>query len=113
MNVYDWIALVSAITGFILSIVFASNVHNRHKTAEDKPIKRIPAIDELIKDAKFVVNGYAFLPENNKIRIVNLNNIESITILTDFGEVWMTNMENDEILKIQEYWNRNKEFLND
>ena len=113
MNIYDWIALVSSITGFIVSIIFATIVCNRHKAAEDKSIKRIPSIDELINDAKFVVNGYAFLPENNKIRVLNLNNIESITILTDFGEVWMTNMENDEILKIQEYWNRNKEFLKD
>lgn len=112
MNVYDWIALVSSVTGFFVSI-FVSISLNRHKAAEDKTIKRIPAIDELVNDAKFVVNGYAFFPENNKVRVVNLNNIESITILTDFGEVWMTNMENDEVLNIQKYWKQNKEFLND
>ena len=113
MNIYDWIALVSSITGFIISVVVANNVRNRYKATKDNLIERKPTIDELIKDAKFVVNGYAFILEHNKIRVVNLNNIESITILTDFGEVWMTNMENDEILNIQEYWNRNKEFLND
>ena len=68
-------------------------------------------IDEIAQNANFIVNGYAFTCENEKVRVINLNNMDKATVLNMSGEVLMTSMDDIEISIVQKYWERNKQFV--
>ena len=67
-------------------------------------------IEAIASNANFIVNGYAFTCENEKVRVLNLNNVEKATVMNRDGEVLMTSMDDIEISIIQKYWNQNKQF---
>ena len=68
-------------------------------------------LNQIIQNADFIVNGYAFTAENNQIRILNLNNTDKSTVTDKNGCVLMTSMDDIEISIVQKYLQRNKEFL--
>ena len=68
-------------------------------------------INQIAQNANFIVNGYAFTCENEKVRVLNLNNMDKASVLDINGEVLMTSMDDIEISIIQSYWEKNKQFV--
>ena len=63
--------------------------------------------------ADMIINGYAFTKNMGKIRVLNLNNPNKAIILDNQGTVWETSMDDIEIQIVKEYFEKNKEFLED
>ena len=68
-------------------------------------------INQIAQNANFIVNGYAFTCENEKVRVLNLNNMDKASVLDMNGKVLMTSMNDIEISIIQRYWEKNKQFI--
>lgn len=70
-------------------------------------------IKEIADKADMIVNGYAFTRENNQIRILNLNNLEKALVISEDGKVLETTMDDIEIRIVLDYWNSDREFMED
>ena len=68
-------------------------------------------IKEIADTADMIVNGYAFMRENNQIRILNLNNLEKALVISEDGKVLETTMDDIEIRIVLDYWNSDCEFM--
>lgn len=70
-------------------------------------------IREIADKADMIVNGYAFTRENGQIRVLNLNNLDKALVLSEDGEVLETTMDDIEIRIVLDYWNSDREFMED
>lgn len=71
-------------------------------------------IKEIADKANMIINGYAFtFSENNQIKILNLNSLEKALIISNDGNIIETSMDDIEISIVLDYWNENKEFMED
>lgn len=70
-------------------------------------------IKEIADKADMIVNGYAFTRENDQIRILNLNNLEKALVISADGKVLETTMDDIEIRIVLDYWNSDREFMED
>ena len=70
-------------------------------------------IKEIADKADMIVNGYAFTRENDQIRILNLNNLDKALVISADGKVLETTMDNIEIRIVLDYWNSDREFMED
>lgn len=70
-------------------------------------------IKEIADKADMIVNGYAFTRENNQIRILNLNNLDKALVISADGKVLETTMDDIEIRIVLDYWNSDREFMED
>lgn len=70
-------------------------------------------IKEIADKADMIVNGYAFTRENNQIRILNLNNLDKALVISEDGKVLETTMDDIEIRIVLDYWNSDREFMED
>lgn len=68
-------------------------------------------IKEIADRADMIVNGYAFTRDNNQIRILNLNNLDKVLIISEDGKVLETIMYDVEIRIALDYWNNDREFM--
>lgn len=59
------------------------------------------------------MNGYAFTRENGQIRVLNLNNLDKALVLSEDGKVLETTMDDIEIRIVLDYWNSDREFMED
>ena len=66
---------------------------------------------KIAKVSDFIVNGYAFACVDENIRVVNLNNMNKVTLMTRNGDVLETSMDDIEISVVKKYWERNKRFV--
>lgn len=67
-------------------------------------------IEKMAQSADFIVNGYSFLCEDGKIRVLNLNDTARAAVLDADGEVLETSMDDIEISIVRVYWEKNKQF---
>ena len=67
-------------------------------------------IEKMAQIADFIVNGYSFVCENGKVRVLNLNDTSRAVVMDTNGEVLETSMDDIEISIVQAYWDKNKEF---
>ena len=67
-------------------------------------------IEKVAQSADFIVNGYSFLCENGKIRVLNLNDTARAAVLDANGEMLETSMDDIEISIVRAYWEKNKQF---
>ena len=67
-------------------------------------------IEKVAQLADFIVNGYSFICENDKVRVLNLNDTSRAAVLDANGEVLETSMDDIEISIVQAYWEKNKQF---
>ena len=67
-------------------------------------------IERVAQSADFIVNGYSFICEDEKIRVLNLNNTTRAAVLDANGEVLETSMDDIEISIVRTYWEKNKQF---
>ena len=70
-------------------------------------------IREIADRADMIVNGYAFTRENDQIRILNLNNLDKALVISEDGKVLETTMDDIEIRIVLDYWNSDREFMED
>jgi len=70
-------------------------------------------IREIADKADMIVNGYAFTRENGLIRVLNLNNLDKALVLSEDGKVLETTMDDIEIRIVLDYWNSDREFMED
>lgn len=70
-------------------------------------------IKEIADHADMIVNGYAFTRENDQIRILNLNNTEKALVISADGKVLETTMDDIEIQIVLDYWEEDREFMED
>ena len=70
-------------------------------------------IKEIADKADIIVNGYAFTRENDQIRILNLNNLDKALVISEDGKVLETTMYDIEIRMVLDYWNSDREFMED
>ena len=70
-------------------------------------------IKEIADKADMIVNGYAFTRENDQIRILNLNNLDKALVISEDGKVQETTMDDIEIRIVLDYWNSDREFMED
>ena len=67
-------------------------------------------IEKVAQSADFIVNGYSFLCEDGKIRVLNLNDTARAAVLDADGEVLETSMDDIELSIVRAYWEKNKQF---
>ena len=67
-------------------------------------------IEKVAQIADFIVNGYSFICENGKVRVLNLNDTARAAVLDKDGEVLETSMDDIEISIVRAYWEKNKQF---
>ena len=67
-------------------------------------------IEKVAQNADFIVNGYSFICEDDKVRVLNLNNTARAAVLDKDGEVLETSMDDIEISIVRAYWEKNKQF---
>ncbi len=70
-------------------------------------------IKEIADRADMIVSGYAFTRENSQIRILNLNNTEKAMVISEDGKVLETTMDDIEIRIVLDYWEDDREFMED
>lgn len=70
-------------------------------------------IREVADQADMIVDGYAFTRENGQIKILNLNNPNKALVISEDGKVLETTMDDIEIRIILDYWNSDREFMED
>ncbi len=70
-------------------------------------------IKEIADKADMIVNGYAFTRENDQIRILNLNNLDKALVISEDGKVLETTMDDIEIRIVLDYWDSDREFMED
>lgn len=112
----DIIPIGSALIAFVLSLLgawYASKGHHADDICTEKPDEAQCSytIEEIVQMASFVVNGYAFISKDDKIRVVNLNNRSKATVFAKNGNILMTSMDDIEIDIISTYLAKNREFL--
>jgi hypothetical protein len=66
---------------------------------------------QIADNADIIVNGYAFICEENIIKVLNLNNIQSALVIDKQGSVLETTMDDIEIDIVLDYFNRNKKYM--
>lgn len=70
-------------------------------------------IREIADQADMIVDGYAFTRENGQIRILNINNPNKALVISEDGKVLETTMDDIEIRIVLDYWNSDREFMED
>ena len=70
-------------------------------------------IEKVAQNADFIVNGYSFSCDQEKVRVLNLNDTTRAAVLSKTGEVLETSMDDIEISIVRIYWNKNKQFAED
>ena len=77
----------------------------------NRPCVREEKIKAIADEADLIVNGYAFLKNNNKIEVINLNRIEKVTILDINGTVLTTTMDEIEVDIVLDYFKQNRKYI--
>lgn len=73
----------------------------------------MPDILKVADAANIVVNGYAFTRKGNHVHVLNLNRPISACVLSADGDVLETSMDDIEIAIVQDYYARNRDFMED
>jgi len=68
-------------------------------------------VQAVADNANMIVNGYAFTRCELGFRVLNLNRTDRAAVLSRQGSVLETSMDDIELAIVQDYWERNKRFL--
>lgn len=62
-------------------------------------------------EADLIINGYAFTKSEEGYRVLNLNRPDKAIVLSTEGETLETTMDDIEIQIVRDYYEKNKEFM--
>ena len=68
-------------------------------------------IQEIADKADMIIRGYAFTREDALIRILNLNDRESSMVITSYGIMVETNMDEIEQVIVKNIWDRDSKYM--
>ena len=68
-------------------------------------------IKSIADNAELIVNGYAFTKHGDCFKVLNLNNPTKASLITKYGEVLETSMDDVEIDIVDEYFSKNRKYL--
>lgn len=68
-------------------------------------------VTKIADNADMVVNGYAFSRREDGIQVLNLNNPDRASLLSLDGQLLETSMDDIEIRIVQDYYQRNRQFM--
>ncbi|MDO4545499.1 MAG: hypothetical protein Q4C25_05025 [Bacillota bacterium] len=66
---------------------------------------------QIADEAQLIVNGYAFTKDGSNIKVLNLHEPAKATLMMSDGEIIETSMDDIELDIIQEYYARNKKYM--
>lgn len=69
-------------------------------------------IKEIADKADMIINGYAFTKEGEYVRVLNLNRINHAAAIYG-GKIVDTNMDDIENQIVMDYYEQNKQFMED
>lgn len=67
-------------------------------------------IKDIADRADMIINGYAFTKDNEWVRVLNLNCINHAAVILN-DKIVETNMDDVENEIVMDYYNRNKQFM--
>ena len=67
-------------------------------------------IKDVADNANMIINGYAYTKDGDYIRVLNLNCLNNAAVIYK-DEIVETNMDDIEIQIVLDYYNKNKEFM--
>lgn len=70
----------------------------------------MPKVEQLANDAQMIIQGYAFIPRNDGITVINLHNLEHAAFIFN-DEIIETTMDEIEAYKVQKLYDSNKQYL--
>ena len=73
----------------------------------------MPDIKNIADKADFIVNGYAFTREGDKIHVLNLNCPDKAIVFGTDGEVLETTMDDIELSIASRYLKQNLKYMED
>lgn len=69
-------------------------------------------LKKIADDADMIIAGYSFVKdENGFIKVINLKNTKEACLLQEDGEMIETSMNDITVIKVQNYYLKNKEFM--
>lgn len=68
-------------------------------------------LTETADNANMIINGYAFTRNKDEVRVINLNAPGSAAVIDRKNEVIETTMNDIELDIVMDYYNRNKEYM--
>lgn len=69
-------------------------------------------VKKIADNADMIINGYAFTKDINKIKVLNLNCINHAAVIFN-GIIIESNMDDIENQIVIDYYNSNKQFMED
>ena len=69
-------------------------------------------VKDIADQADMIINGYAFTRQEKYIRVLNLNYLNHAAVIYD-NKIVETNMDDIENQIVLDYYNNNKQFLED
>ncbi|MGN0368920.1 MAG: hypothetical protein ACI4EW_00060 [Butyrivibrio sp.] len=69
-------------------------------------------VKEIADKADMIINGYAFTKEGEYVRVLNLNCVNHAVAIYD-GKIVDTNMDDIENQIVMDYYEQNKQFMED
>lgn len=70
-------------------------------------------VNRLAEEAKMIIDGYAFIKEENGILAINLNNPDKAALLDENADATETSMDDIELCIIKKYFEKNRRFMED
>ena len=67
-------------------------------------------IKDIADKADMIINGYAFTKDNKGVRVLNLNCINHAAVILN-DKIIETNMDDVESEIVMDYYNHNKQFM--
>ena len=68
-------------------------------------------IIKIADEADLIVNGYAFTKCDMGYRVLNLNRTDHTVVLSEDGEIIEATMDDIEIQIVQDYYAKNRKFM--
>ena len=68
------------------------------------------SVKDVADNANMIINGYAYIKDGDYIRVLNLNCLNNAAVIYK-DEIVETNMDDIEIQIVLDYYNKNKEFM--
>ncbi|MBU5479054.1 hypothetical protein KQI69_07520 [Eubacterium sp. MSJ-13] len=68
------------------------------------------SIKDVADNADMIINGYAYTKDGGYVRVLNLNCLNNVAVIYK-NKIVETNMDDIEIQIVLDYYNKNKEFM--
>ena len=68
-------------------------------------------LEKIADQANMIIAGYAFTKVDDKVKVLNLNDVKEACVLSENGEMQSTNMNDVTLSLVQAYYQKNRQFM--